>query len=36
MTSNITKIAYSNVIESNEVWMGATSYGLVRKASLNR
>lgn len=34
--SNITKIAHSNVIESNGVWVGATSYRLVRKASLNR
>lgn len=36
VTSNITKIAHSNVIESNRVWTGATSYRLVRKASLNR
>lgn len=34
--SNITKIAHSNVVESNGVWVGATSYRLVRKASLNR
>lgn len=34
--SNITKIALSNVIESNGVWVGATSHRLIRKASLNR